>query len=77
MGFSPYNAFNFMFYYKYKKYLNEYNPNNQTFNYLTAGGLSGISAITITYPTDLIRRRSSNTRYERFSSKIRWYFRCY
>lgn len=57
MGFTPYNAFNFMFYYRYKKYLNEYNPNNKTFNYLTAGGLSGISAITITYPTDLIRRR--------------------
>ena len=57
MGFSPYNAFNFMFYHKYKQILTKYNPHNNTFNYLVAGGLSGISAITITYPTDLIRRR--------------------
>ena len=57
IGFSPYNAFNFMFYFHYKEILKKINPNNNNANYMIAGGLSGISAITITYPTDLIRRR--------------------
>ncbi len=67
-GFSPYNAFNFMFYYKYKTFFNQYNINSHL-NYLFAGGLSGISAISITYPTDLIRRRLQLQGMNRFVPK--------
>ena len=56
MGFSPYNAFNFMFYHKFKQKLYEFNINNHL-AHLLAGGLSGSAAVTITYPTDLMRRR--------------------
>lgn len=61
IGFAPYNALNFMFYNAYNSHINdlmkEYWFYNQTAVHLIAGGLSGISAVTITYPTDLIRRR--------------------
>jgi len=57
LGFTPYMAINFAFYHRLKKKLKE-NPslNNNAIN-LLAGGLSGIGAVTITYPTDLIRRQ--------------------
>ena len=53
-GFIPYNSLNFMFYniYKNNNYFNNNNINN-----LLSGGFAGISAVSITYPTDLIRRR--------------------
>lgn len=56
IGFTPYNALNFMFYNQYKNYLNGIGFDNMYIN-LLAGGLSGVSAVTFTYPTDLIRRR--------------------
>ena len=51
IGFTPYTALNFMFYNEYK------NIFNNKYNSLLSGGLAGVSALTITYPTDLIRRR--------------------
>lgn len=56
IGFTPYNALNFMFYNKYKKSLNDIGYEGQIIN-LICGGLSGITAVSFTYPTDLIRRR--------------------
>ena len=56
IGFTPYNAFNFMFYNIYRKELYKYNI-NEHLGHLLAGGLAGSSAVTITYPTDLMRRR--------------------
>lgn len=48
LGFAPYNALNFLFF----NILND-NINNK----LISGGLAGTFAVTITYPSDLIRRR--------------------
>ena len=51
IGFTPYTALNFMFYNEYKKFF------NNTYGSFLSGGLAGVSALSITYPTDLIRRR--------------------
>jgi solute carrier family 25 (mitochondrial phosphate transporter), member 23/24/25/41 len=48
IGFTPYNAINFTMYNEYKKFTN---------NIIISGGLAGMTALSITYPTDLIRRR--------------------
>tara|TARA_B100001094_G_C18175480_1_gene797638 strand:- start:1437 stop:2234 length:798 start_codon:yes stop_codon:yes gene_type:complete len=56
IGFTPYNALHFMFYQKYKTYFKQ-NTLSDNYGYLLAGGLSGMSALSITYPSDLIRRR--------------------
>lgn len=56
LGFGPFSALSFAFYHGYKDHftLNHYEPNTIK---LLSGGLSGLSAITFTYPSDLIRRR--------------------
>lgn len=54
IGFTPYNALNFTFYHYYK---NRLNIKNKEIDKLICGGLSGISSVSFTYPTDLIRRR--------------------
>ena len=54
LGFGPFSAFNFMFFNVYSDYLKEYFNNSTT--KLLAGGFAGISSITLTYPTDLLRR---------------------
>jgi solute carrier family 25 phosphate transporter 23/24/25/41 len=56
LGFGPFSAFNYMFYHYYKDHLmsKQYDPSVVK---LLAGGLSGLSAVTITYPTDIIRKR--------------------
>jgi hypothetical protein len=56
LGFAPYNGFNFAFFYYYKNLLNQYSDRNDAIN-LVSGGLSGMTAVSITYPSDLIRRR--------------------
>ena len=53
IGFAPFNALSFTFFYYLKNHLDiEKNTHK-----LVCGGLSGMSAVTITYPTDLVRRR--------------------
>ena len=47
IGITPYMALNFTFYHKLK----------EEHNALLAGGLSAMAAVTITYPTDLIRKQ--------------------
>ena len=56
LGFGPFSAFNYMFYYNYKKFF-ERNLASQNSVHLLAGGFSGLSAICLTYPSDLLRRR--------------------
>lgn len=55
LGFIPFNGLNFMFYNYYKdSFFAE--PRNE-YQIMINGGLAGASAVTLTYPTDLIRRR--------------------
>ena len=55
-GFAPWNAINFASYNKYKEIFKEY-ENNKNLYKLLCGGSAGITSITVTYPTDLIRKR--------------------
>lgn len=57
LGFTPYNALNFMFYNNFKRQLEKRDIQMGAWNHLLCGGLSGTAAVTFTYPTDLIRRR--------------------
>jgi hypothetical protein len=56
VGFGTFSAFNFMFFNKYNDYLLEYGINQSIANFV-AGGFAGISSLSVTYPTDLLRRR--------------------
>tara|TARA_B100000963_G_C22639379_1_gene679526 strand:- start:9250 stop:10056 length:807 start_codon:yes stop_codon:yes gene_type:complete len=55
-GFAPWNAINFASYNKYKDIFKQYESNKNLYK-LLCGGTAGITAITVTYPTDLIRKR--------------------
>ena len=56
LGYIPFTGLNFMFFNYYNNLFENININS---NYckLLAGGFSGISSLSFTYPTDLIRRR--------------------
>ena len=54
LGFLPYNALSFTFYSNMRD--NKF-FNNLQYSQLLYGGIAGIGAVSITYPTDLIRRR--------------------
>ena len=56
LGFTPFSAFNFMFYNTYLDHFQKYKIDD-TISKMMAGGLSGITSLSITYPTDLLRRR--------------------
>ena len=56
LGFGPYNALNFSSYF-YLTHQFEQLPIEKNVQKLLAGGLSGLGAVSITYPSDLIRRR--------------------
>lgn len=56
LGFGPYNAFCFMFYHEITPILERTNLNEMN-RKLLAGGLAGVGAVSLTYPTDLVRRR--------------------
>ncbi len=56
LGFGPFSALSFSFYHKYNDLFTSLSYEKNT-THLLSGGLSGLSAITITYPSDLIRRR--------------------
>lgn len=56
IGFAPYNALNFMFYNLFKDVGGSFHM-PASFIQLLAGGFAGMSAVSFTYPTDLIRRR--------------------
>jgi solute carrier family 25 phosphate transporter 23/24/25/41 len=56
MGFVPFNALNFMFYHRTKSDLQGIlQPGVVT--HMICGGLAGVLSVSITYPTDVVRRR--------------------
>jgi len=55
LGFGPFSALNFMFYYYFKD-LFETNNFSPTSTKLLSGGFAGMSALTFTYPTDMMRK---------------------
>ena len=56
LGFAPFSAISFSAYFHYRDIMEKYNLQPDITKML-AGGFAGSTAITITYPTDLIRRR--------------------
>ena len=58
MGFAPWNAISLTTFNIYKDFLHKnYEIENPNLTKLVCGGFAGMTAISITYPTDLIRRR--------------------
>lgn len=58
LGFAPYNGLNFAFFYYYKNLLTQSNLiDAKDIINLICGGISGLSAVSCTYPSDLVRRR--------------------
>ena len=58
MGFAPWNAISLTSFNSYKDFVHKhYKIENPTSVKLLCGGFAGLTAISITYPTDLIRRR--------------------
>ena len=57
IGYAPFTAISFASYFKYKELMEKYIDINPIACKIIAGAVSGGTAITITYPTDLIRRR--------------------
>ena len=57
IGFAPFSAINFMLYFSYKEQFEKHSTLNPDINKLICGGLAGVTALSITYPTDLMRRR--------------------
>ena len=65
-GYIPFTGLNFMFFNYYKNIFENMNMNDN-YNKLLSGGLSGISSLSFTYPTDLVRRR---LQMQGFSNKV-------
>lgn len=59
LGYAPFNAISFSTYFTYREYLSHelYSEMNSDLIKILSGGGAGITAILITYPSDLIRRR--------------------
>jgi len=57
LGFAPFTALSFSTYFTYKEYLESNTSWHSDIIKMVGGGMAGLSAVTITYPTDLIRRR--------------------
>ena len=66
LGYIPFTGLNFMFFNYYKKIFENMNI-NENYTKLLAGGFSGISSLSFTYPTDLVRRR---LQMQGFSNKV-------
>lgn len=57
IGYGSFNALNFGFFNFYKNISKKYLQTESNINKLLCGGLSSVTAVTITYPSDLIRKR--------------------
>jgi len=57
LGFAPFTAISFSTYFTYREYLEDYTIWNKDVIKVIGGGMAGTTAVTITYPSDLIRRR--------------------
>jgi len=69
LGFGPWNAINFMSFFKYKEIFEPYKENKHLYK-LLCGGCAGITALSVTYPSDLIRKR---LQMQSFSSEVPQY----
>jgi hypothetical protein len=57
LGFAPFTALSFSTYFTYREYLENHTNWNKDIIKVIGGGMAGTTAVTITYPSDLIRRR--------------------
>jgi len=57
LGFAPFTALSFSTYFTYREYLENNTSWNKDIIKVVGGGMAGTTAVTITYPSDLIRRR--------------------
>ena len=57
LGFAPFTALSFSTYFTYREYLEKNTNWNKDMMKVVGGGMAGTTAVTITYPSDLIRRR--------------------
>ena len=75
MGFAPFTAISFSCYFRYKTEL-EKSPIQKDIVKILAGGCAGSTAITITYPTDLIRRRLQLQNFDKSVPKYTGILNC-
>lgn len=61
----PYAAIQFMSYEQYKRFLKPYFNQNSHSSILLAGSLTGVTAVTFTYPLDMVRARMAYQVHER------------
>ena len=61
----PYAAIQFMSYEQYKRLLKPYFNKDTHFSKLLAGSLTGVTAVTFTYPLDVVRARMAYQVHER------------
>jgi len=73
-GFLPYNALSFTFYGHLRD--NKYFE-NVPFKYLLYGGIAGVSAVSITYPSDLVRRRLQLQGFDKSVPQYNGIFHCF
>jgi len=57
LGFAPFTALSFSTYFTYREYLENNTNLNKDLLKVIGGGMAGTTAVSITYPSDLIRRR--------------------
>ena len=57
LGFAPFTALSFSTYFSYREYLENNTNLNKDLLKVIGGGMAGTTAVSITYPSDLIRRR--------------------
>ena len=57
LGYAPFSAISFSTYFTYREYLDSESAIPPDLVKVLAGGGAGITAILVTYPSDLIRRR--------------------
>jgi len=75
-GFTPYNGLNFAFFHYYKSIIEKFISNKEYVN-LFAGGLAGMSAVSYTYPTDLVRRRLQLQGFDKTVPKYNGILHCF
>lgn len=61
----PYAAIQFMSYEQYKRLLKPFFERNSHFGKLLAGSMTGVTAVTFTYPLDMVRARLAYQVYEK------------
>lgn len=76
IGYAPFTAISFASYFKYKEIMEKYIDINPVVCKIIAGAASGGTAITITYPSDLIRRRLQLQNFDKNVPKYHGIIHC-